>query len=79
MIERQRRLPATPAKGSLKFPALHRRIVDGEEDDGVILALVIEEVLAVLSPQIKDPLRRRSPRHRRFMCRHPRTSHLQPP
>ena len=67
MIEHQRCLPATTAEGLLKFLTLHRRVVDGNEDDGVILALVIEKVLAVLSPQIKDRLHRRRPRCRASM------------
>jgi len=58
MIRCQRRLSTTTADGSSKFPALARRVVDRKENDGIVLAIVIEKILAVLSPQIKDRLLR---------------------
>lgn len=41
------------------------------------MARIIKEVPAG-SGQIEDRLPRRRPGHRRFVCRHPRTGHLQP-
>src|SRR6185295_17141279 len=80
MIGRQRRWPAATAEGLSKVRTVLRRVVDGKQDDDLILAPVIEEIAAGPAPQIKDLLRGGRPRlgHRRFVRRRPDADHLQP-
>src|SRR5258708_32935777 len=80
MIERQRRLPAAAAEGFSKVRTVCRRVVDGEQDDDLILAPVIEEIAAGPAPQVKDLLRGGRPRlgHCRLGRRRPDADHLEP-